>query len=113
MIKIEIMLCETCAKGATDAKISNISKNALKIEMKFIVETVEEVAQAAIEHIVHYNLSPMMVQCWSHAQELNGYLIELVYLLALGYRVANSQLNPLALDPVHQLNYVEENMQDN
>ena len=80
--------------------------------MKLAVEVVEKVTWTANEHIVHCNFPLLIVQSQLYAHKLNGHLIELVCLLAIGYRVANRLLNPLALEYMHQPNNAEENMQD-
>ena len=73
-----------------------LGKYALSIKMKFAIEAGEKIAWTADEHMVCCNLLSMMVQHWTHAHKLNGYLMELVRALSIGYRTANRPLNPLA-----------------
>ena len=77
--------------------------------MKLVAEMTEKVVQIANQDIAYYNLLLLIVQCWLHACKLNSYLIELVYLLAIGYREANRLLNLLALVHVCQLINTDEN----
>ena len=76
--------------------------------MKFTTEAAEKVAWTADEHMVYYNLPPMMVQHWTHVHELNGYLMELVRVLSIGHRTANRPLNPLASEYMDQKNDIED-----
>ena len=63
--------------------------------MKFARESAK-VVWTADEHMAYYNLPPQMVQHWTYVHELNGYLMELVRSLSIGYRAAIFPLNPLA-----------------
>ena len=67
----------------------------VRTNMKFARET-EEVAWTTDEHMAYCNLPNQLVQHWSCVHELNGYLMELVRSLSIGYRVARFPLNPMA-----------------
>ena len=70
--------------------------------MKFTAKTAEEVVWTTDQHIACCNLSLTITQHWAYVHKLNGYLMELVRSLSIGYIVANFLLNPLAPEHVPQ-----------
>ena len=80
-----------CEEVHTSSDIREIERNT----MKFTKEAAK-VAWTADDHMAYCNLPPQMIQHWSYVYELNGYLMELVRSLSIGYRVAMRPLNPLA-----------------
>ena len=96
-----------CEEVCTYSDIREIGRNI----MKFTKEAAK-VAWTADDHMAYYNLPPQMIQHWSYVHELNGYLIELVRLLSIEYRVAMRPLNPLAQSYEYQLDTPTDNKQD-
>ena len=68
--------------------------------MKF-TQKAAEVMQTVDDHMVYCNLPPQMIQHWTYVHELNGYLMEIVRTLSIGYRAAMWPLNPLAQACMH------------
>ena len=77
--------------------------------MKFTIEAAEKVVWTANEHIAYCNLPLMMVQYWSYVYELNGYLMDLVCVLSIGYRATKRLLNLLAPEYIYQKDNTEDN----
>ena len=96
-----------CEEVHTSSDIREIERNT----MKFTKEAAK-VVWTADDHMVYCNLPPQMIQHWSYVYELNGYLMELVCSLSIGYRVDIRPLNPLDQSYAHQQDIPTDNKQD-
>ena len=107
-LKTKLSSCVTHTEGDIDTLRINLGKCTSYIKMNFTTESAEKVVWTADGHMEYYNLPPMMIQHWTNVQELNGYLMDLVRFLSIGYRAANRPLNPLASEYIHQKNDKED-----